>query len=561
MTEPGLHIGDITTTPGTTLSTLKHHSVGLVVPARASEISVPSTTTPKAKNDISIVSFEPGRCTLAVVTALIIILSSSSGATLVVVSPNRVSLPGLTRDISVRESSVLAAEKLLQAMIPASMGPANVMLASETSNGSIAQILRVVAAPMFHVPATLLLAALDATLCTCETDVAAASNASWIACSVELLSGLVIEMPCSAPIMAVESLRRRSRPPAEPPPRGDQTLPSELITTFWNASTVYHSTVQAQLRQYFSSVGGVLSEYVDRVGATGCSNIDEVPIGLRAPVSALSNSTLAKEPFSPVILPPSTFPLPKTAPQRKTSWRPQSLKDMLTSKAFEKLNTFLRQNVRDMEDMLVHGVDCQRLHKPRPLVLGQSDLVPEARGIVWDLRQAATGIILPMDFLAPISTELNIDLIDKLLSWCPDRELLDHLRFGVDFKADLPLQTVLLPHMSSLAPNFELVQNELLRLKDKGWHHLMHSVPFWPCRINPNGSVSRKLEAARPRRTTNASADGSSAAGPLRDGDGIEVTSLNVEVQREHLDLDRDTSAASPPNTKKMAEGVQTYHT
>jgi hypothetical protein len=307
--------------------------------------------------------------------------------------------------------------------------------------------------------------------------------------------------------------------------------------------------VQARLRQYLSSAGGVLSDYVDRVGAVGCSDIDEVPVGLRALDPDAFDPALATEPFSAVILPPSTIPLPKTAPQRQTSWRPQSLREMLTVKAFEKLETFLRQNVRDMEDMLVQGVDCQRLHKPKPLVLGQSDLVSEARGIVWDLRQASKGIIVPMDFLAPISTDLNIGLIEKLFDWCPDRELLDHLRFGVDFKAELPLQTVLLPHMNSLAPNFELVQSELLRLKDKGWHHLIWSLPFWPCRITPNGSVSRKLEAAR---TTNASADGSSAAGPLCDTDGIVVTSLNVEVLREpYSELAQDTSGFSPSSIPK----------
>ena len=306
----------------------------------------------------------------------------------------------------------------------------------------------------------------------------------------------------------------------------------------------------------------MLSDYVDRVGAIGCSDIDEVPVGLRVLDADAFDPALATEPFSAVILPPSTIPLPKTEPQRQTSWRPQSLQEMLTVTAFVKLETFLRQNVRDMEDMLAHGVDCQRLHKPRPLVLGQSDLVSEARGIVWDLRQASKGIIVPMDFLAPISTELNIGLIEKLFDWCPDRELLDHLRFGVDFKAELPLQTVLLPHMNSLAPNFELVQTELLRLKDKGWHHLLRSLPFWPCRITPNGSVSRKLEAARPRRTTNASADGSSAAGPLRDTDGIEVTSLNFEVLREpHADLAQDNSIFSPPSSiPKMAKRMQTNH-
>ena len=551
MIESGLHIGHATT-PGITLLTSRQILTRHV--GQATALSTPVTTR-HAQQDISIVSLEsPARHALAVATALIIILSSTSGATLVVVSPHRSSLPGFLRDISARESSVLAAGKLLVSMVPASMGPTNVLLASETSNSIFAKILRVVAAPMFHVPAASLLAALDAKLCICEADIISASSSTWIACPVELLAGFNIEISCAAAIMSVESLRRRSRPPAEPPPLCSVPMRAskQSISSLWAASLSYHSTVQTQLRQYFTAAGGVLFDYVDRVGAQGCSCIEEVPAGLRALDPASCDPALATKPFSTVILPPSTAPLPLTASQKVSTWRPSSLKDMLTSTAWEKLEKFLRQNVRDMEDMLANGSECQRLHKPRPLVLGQSDLVLEARDIVWDLRQASTGLIVPMDFLTPISTELNIGLIEKLLGWCPDRELLDHLRFGVDFKAELPLQTVLLPHMNSLAPNFDLVQTELLRLKEKGWHHLVSSLPFWPCRINPNGSVSRKLEASRPRRTTNASADGSSAAGPLRDADGIAVSSLNVEVLRVPLaDVSDDPSTPGPPSISK----------
>ena len=477
-------------------------------------------------------SFElPTHRVFSVVTALIIILSSSCGVPLVVIGSNRLSLPGLASDTTTpRESSVLAAGRLLREWLPADMGSTNVHLASEATISPFARVMRVVAAPMFHVAAESVLFALGASVCLGAADFAAINGAAWVACPLKMLTGLAIELPCASAVMSVESLRRRARPPAEPPPSPQRGPPGRGSRSLWVSTTLHHDTVQDHVRRHLEAAGDPLREYVDRVGAAGCSNLEDVPESFRGWDASAFDPSLAVERFSTVLLPPVTAQLTRTEPQRATSWRPHSLQEMLTAGAWARLETFLRQNVRDMEDMLTHGLGCQRLNKPRPLVLGQSDLVVEARGIVWDLRQASQGIIKPLDFLAPISSELNINLIEKLLDWCPDRELLDHIRFGVDFKAALPLQTVLLPHMNSLAPSFALVEAELIRLKEKGWHHLVGSLPFLPCRINPNGSVSRKLESARPRRTTNASADGASSAGPLRDCDGVQVISLNAAV-------------------------------
>jgi hypothetical protein len=172
-----------------------------------------------------------------------------------------------------------------------------------------------------------------------------------------------------------------------------------------------------------------------------------------------------------------------------------------------------------------------RPHKPRPFVLAQSDFVPLARGRVWDLRRAAEGVIEPLDFTARPATGLNIALLTTLLAKCPDRELVEnHLVYGVDYKADLPLHAVFLPHMASLAANVDLVQAEIERLAGNRWHELFADTPFLPMRISPNGAVVRKLERLRPRRVENASADGSGHGGPLVDRDGVRVESLNFLV-------------------------------
>jgi len=51
----------------------------------------------------------------------------------------------------------------------------------------------------------------------------------------------------------------------------------------------------------------------------------------------------------------------------------------------------------------------------------------------------------------------------------PDQELRSHMRFGVRYGAELPLQLVLTPQLKSLAFTFDRTQRELRDLVDKGW--------------------------------------------------------------------------------------------
>jgi len=134
------------------------------------------------------------------------------------------------------------------------------------------------------------------------------------------------------------------------------------------------------------------------------------------------------------------------------TWRPATIEDLFMPGVWATVAAWCEGNAKDLLWMREHGASGKRPHKQQPLFLAQSDWFPKGAWCCFgDLRRASDGVIEPWDFTAPITSDLNLDFLEVLLSTCPDRELVSHLRHGVDFKADLPLQTVLMPHLNSIA--------------------------------------------------------------------------------------------------------------
>ena len=50
------------------------------------------------------------------------------------------------------------------------------------------------------------------------------------------------------------------------------------------------------------------------------------------------------------------------------------------------------------------------------LVLGQNAFLPEARGVVWDLRDPNN--IIPLDYDSAIRTHLGVEYLSELLAGC-----------------------------------------------------------------------------------------------------------------------------------------------
>jgi hypothetical protein len=173
------------------------------------------------------------------------------------------------------------------------------------------------------------------------------------------------------------------------------------------------------------------------------------------------------------------------------------------------------------------------------LVVGQDQFLPPARDIIWDCRGFPHGLpAVPLDFDAPVSSDLSSPYIQRVLENWPDQELLGFLIDGVDFRADLPLQIVLGPQLVSLSKAYPNAQKEIVRLHGFGYHYLHNYLPFIPIRDVPQGSTPRKNEVGRDRRTS----DGGFPRKTVCDNAGICAVSLNeaIGLHSVHPDPDGD---------------------
>ena len=275
-----------------------------------------------------------------------------------------------------------------------------------------------------------------------------------------------------------------------------------------------------------------LESWVDRVGAVAPEDFPETMIG--DPTHRLQD-IIDTEPFPPLPLRPATVPPPRPR-QPRTSWRPRGIRDILKPEAIKKIIEWLRDQAADLRRLARIGPTARRRFR-RSLVISQEEVWPQARGVAWDLRvRDADGTFPPLDFEAKLDTHLNLEFIAELAQTSPDKALFDALLHGITFRAEVPLDGVFMPHLTSLSAGLTKVDKEFDRLAAQGWYEKFIvdlsdeteasgdlKIPFWPIRLYPNGSTARKLEPDRPRRTS----DGSAPRKPLANDQGQPVVSMN----------------------------------
>ena len=392
-----------------------------------------------------------------------------------------------------RESAVTTAQRWAAQILPSER--LQTFLATQIAS-SPEGVLLVAVAPCLHVTGREVLSRLGAGIVASResfSDFWGQVEPGWGACTWSAVRDTVLAPVCGAAFMAVNRLVHRPHPPPKPPPETTTVTAAVegdgVAVERWQLLRQLHDAVQNKVRRALLAEGGEVAEYVDRVKGNAFT---EAPLAVRGRDWDAQDPAWALERFSPVLLPPKTDPLPPPSPQPPLVWRPSSVRELLTPDAWARLNAWRHLNVLDIEDMGRGNPDghAARPHKPRPLVLAQCDFSPSARGRVWDLRRLAEGVIEPLDFTAKPATGLNVALLMTLLAKCPDRELVEsHLVYGVNYKADLPLHAVFLPHMASLATNVDLVQTEIERLAGNGWHELFADPPFLPMRISPKTEI------------------------------------------------------------------------
>ena len=209
-------------------------------------------------------------------------------------------------------------------------------------------------------------------------------------------------------------------------------------------------------------------------------------------------------------------------------FEPSTVEHLLTHEAICQINQWIQRSMIDLARMQRLGEQAGRKYN-KVLALGQDAFLPEARGIVWDLRRVNEGVIVPLDFRRKIDTHWDLEYIWDNLKDYPDQELVSMLLQGVQYKADLDLQIVLLPHLISFGAGCKLIQKEVVEYTKSGWYSIHDFLPFLPMRNIPRGSTPRPGDAARPRPTS----DGGAPRNPVFDSTGVPVVPLNVSSKGE----------------------------
>lgn len=236
-----------------------------------------------------------------------------------------------------------------------------------------------------------------------------------------------------------------------------------------------------------------LASWIDRVGACDLAELTRSGLDLSSPAPDFSPPALSYVPFSPEVSSPTTFPHSPPPSQPGRCYAPvfTSPSQLLRLACFHQLNAWF---VEELTDLLNIRDNPSNRTRPRPRALSEAFCFPPAaRGCVWDLRSWEPGQrILPLNFLAPPMSRLDLRYLHSFLlrhEW-PDKRLLQYLRQGVQFEADLPRRFVLLPHLESFPPGFASFQREIRRLSspDLGWFALHPLPPFLPFWASPLGS-------------------------------------------------------------------------
>ena len=287
---------------------------------------------------------------------------------------------------------------------------------------------------------------------------------------------------------------------------------------------------------------------IDRVGACDLSELYSEDGLLQSKAPGLGAPDLALAPFSEVLQPPHTSyrdapGVGASKPRRQPDhcFEPvfTSPVELLEPWCLSSFSEWLLELEADVVTIAEEDYEA-RATRPQPFVVGQDCFRPAARGCVWDLRRAREGIIEPLDYDAPLHSQLDVAYARKTLPDWPDQRLFSYLELGAHFEFDMPLQMVLHPHLFSVWHGFPSLQKEARRLQGTSyktqWSELFAQVPFAPIWVLAHGATPRKLEPDRWRSTT----EGGAPRKDTYDTEGVQVRSIN----------DRSREYSHPPERK-----------
>ena len=271
----------------------------------------------------------------------------------------------------------------------------------------------------------------------------------------------------------------------------------------WKLRLAGAARAEAKLRSVLAAAGGALLEWAGQVGRVDASDVPECLRGEEEP-----SPSLVDIPFSEVFVaePTERMKLHPQTPRPSDDFCPRQLEDIYDAEAVAAIRDWVANEAAQMRTYSELGAEAERQFNVC-LAIDQSHVHAPARGVVWDARtRDSRGCWRPLDTATPLPSHLHLDVIEADFADYPDSELLGFVLDGAQFKAELPLDLVLCPHLTTLPWGFDKVEKDLKRKAELGWYEAFSDFPFLPIRLQPRGCVARKLEKDRPREVCDCGA-------------------------------------------------------
>ena len=260
--------------------------------------------------------------------------------------------------------------------------------------------------------------------------------------------------------------------------------------------------------------------------------LQDVPPGFFERLPTFADARLDQLALTAPWVPPAMPRLERRPSQPPVSSNrcPRSPFDLMPAPTVRRMRSWMSIMLADLVCVRDLGELCER-KRPGVFVVSQLELYEWARGVVWDFRQAPSQCAQPLDYNAPLQPTLNSDFFASELRDYPNQRILGMIETGVIYQADVELQAVFVPHLTSLPKGFKAVSKELRRLGNLRWYEHFPHAPFFPGYYNGQGTTPRKLEVGRDRRTT----EGGGPRKQTWDRSGLEVISINDASKTYHL--------------------------
>ena len=380
---------------------------------------------------------------------------------------------------------------------------------------------------------------------------ALSSGAAFVWCTLAALSGTPLGDPAALSCRMFQSL---DAAPLDVPPseavefafgvtklRSLQQRPDPDHPRAGAAARALHSATlaDAALRTALLSEASdsLLEGWVDRITPLV---VGDIPAHLLEALPDFSDARLDDVLLSKVLQPLTTswYPLPpeQPSPGPGAPTCPRSAYDLLTPAGAARLSGWIDHQLRDLAHIraeLARGTPPGDIGRDRPdaVAIGQSEFRDWARGLVWDCTLDSSPCCVVAAFHQPPLEIIDRAAVKQRLSHYPDQALVSHLVLGARTDADVELQFVLVPHLTTLPFGFQSVLSEVDRLEGYDWYRSFTSIPYAPMYFNGQGATSRKLEPDRWRRTT----EGGGPRHPTFDAGGVRALSLNEAARIYHM--------------------------